>query len=273
MERRPDLEVELSRGYYSETTDYINGHPASGILSVQEGQESAVLVPESESVTLPTKGRQMVPIKPPLGVTTVDFKNALIAAYMQYTTDGEVTAEKINELTGIDRDRAAVIIATPEFQYACQTRGVALTKTKQFLTQEQDLALQILLDPSDGLTFQKKLRKAGISMTKFRAWMRQPLFKRYFESATEDLHRQNEIALLQLERLVGEGDLKAIQFKFEMNNRYNPRQQQAIDVLVIMNQVLETLARHVQDPQVLMAVAEEMKQIAEQNNVTKQIEG
>lgn len=277
-ERDPNMEVPIGVNVESDTpiSDSTNP-PLSGVRPYEEGGLSALLVPQVEGSTgTPTRGRAMVPVRVPPGYSLIDFRNCVVSAYMQFVTEGTINHRELSLHTGISQDRAAAIMGTPEFKYACSIRGITLPQERQGLTTEQDLFLQVLLDPSDGLTLQKKMRKAGVSMTKYRAWMKNPIFKQYVDNVSEQLLAENHTALVQLERLVGEGDLRAIQFKLEMNNRYNPRREATIDMLMVMNHIMEILAKHVNDPQVLMAVAGEMKELAESasnGQAPKQLEG
>lgn len=274
IERKPDLEVPLGFVPEVNTDPPVSPTiPLSGVQPYESEGVSALLVPPGG---LPTRGRAMVPVRVPPGYSLLDFRNCVVSAYMQFVQEGVVKHEALALHTGMSNTQAAAIMGTPEFVYACQVRGIELGGHKPGLTTEQDLFLQVLLDPSDGLTLQKKMKKAGVSMTKYRAWMKNPVFKQYVDNVSEQLLAENHVALVQLERLVGEGDLRAIQFKLEMNNRYNPRREATIDMLMVMNHIMEILAKHVNDPQVLMAVAGEMKELAEaasNGQAPKQLEG
>lgn len=238
----------------------------SGIL-VGKDDPRLLLVPEQSpdelAQGLPNRGKRILPIRIPDSCTPKEFRAAVIGTYAEYTLEGTVTLEGVSKHSGITKARLQHVMATPEYRKAAEARGVLLSREATGLSEAQDLALMVLLDPFDGLTMAQKLRKAGISNPTYRAWMRNPLFAEQMRRGAEQiLHSSNE-AVVQLARKASDGDLGAIKFLFEVNGKYNPRERQAVDILVIMNKILESLARNVRDPAALEAVALDMREIAE----------
>ena len=253
-------------------------HPLSGVLVGAGGANGTVLVPSVTPLELNTSatsnGKKMVAISVPIGVDALEFRIAVAAAYMQYIAEGTVTFAGISERSKLSENRAALILTTPEFKTACTIRGMVLTGSTG-MSVEQDYALQIILDPSDGLTFGRKLAKAGISNSKWQAWLKNPLIKQHYQRVSEGLLADSTPAILGLVGRVAEGDLAAIKFQLELNNRYNPNKQNQIDVLTIMNRIMEVLAIHVTDRDELIAIASKMKEIGEAAGLTahRTIEG
>jgi hypothetical protein len=54
----------------------------------------------------------------------------------------------------------------------------------------------------------------------------------------------------------------AIKFYYEVTGRYNPRLQVDVNVDSVMNRVVEIIQKHVRDPQVLMAIADDLEDLA-----------
>lgn len=240
-------------------------HPASGVQVAAGGPNGAVLVPsltaEETSRGISSNGKKMVPIKVPENLDAGEFRRALAAAYMEYIVEGSVTLDGIVTRSGLSVQRAGLIASAPEFRTALAVRGVVTTPNAG-ITPEQDYALQIILDTTDGLTFGRKLKKAGISNSTWQAWLKNPLIASHFQRATDQLFNDSRPGMLQVVAKAGEGDLAAIKFMWEVNGRHNPNQQATVDVAIIMNKIMELLAVNV-EPNVLAKVAMGLREIGE----------
>lgn len=210
------------------------------------------------------------PVLVPENIDPYEFRKCVISAYAQWLIEGQITLDGVSRRALLPAETCRVALGAPQTAEALSYRGVNLG-TSAGLTEKQDLLLQILGDPFDGLTMQQKLKKAGVTNTQYQAWLKQPIFSEQFRAITDQLHNRSEEAMLQLQRKAGEGDLPSIKFLFEMNGRYNPNQQRTMDAMVIVSRVLESISRHVKDPEILAAVASDMRQLAVEANI--QIEG
>lgn len=216
---------------------------------------------ELEKGTPPT-GKLLKRVKIPEGVSPEFFKDSLAGAYMSYLLDGQVTVDGITQRTGRQEHATRKLLAAPEFQEAMKARGIVAAGSSG-LTSEQDYALQIILDPYDNLPMRRKLEKAKVSNSKFQAWMKNPLFSAHVDRMAEQITANSSTALIQLANKVGEGDMTAIKYQLELNGRYAPGEQRTIDVMVIMQQMMEVIARNITDQGTLARIAGEMRQIAE----------
>lgn len=245
--------------------DAARRHPLSGIEQGQEGARAVLLVPqvtpEDTARGISSNGKRMVQIAVPENVSPGEFRSALAAAYMEYVISGSVTVAGVSERSSLNTNRISLIFAAPEFKTALQVRGVVTTPNAG-ITAEQDYALQIVLDTSDGLTFGRKLQKAGVSNSKWQAWLKNPLFASHYQRVSDGLLNDNKPGMIQLAMKAGEGDLAAIKFMWEVNRFHNPQVQQQVDVMVMMNRIMEVLARNV-EPAQLAKIATEMREIGE----------
>lgn len=235
---------------------------------------NTVLVPHMSNEELennmPSRGKGMVPVTPPEGVSIKTFYNLLSNSYALYVTEGNYDNDKLQQRTGLAPGTISRVLASPEFKRALSLRGVVPNATG--LTREQDLVLLVLSDPSDNKTLSQKLKSCGVSYATYRGWMKQPVFKAQMDAMTESTLSDNSQALVQLEKLAGQGDLAAIKFKLELSGRYDPNRQQNIDVVAMMGLLFEIVARNVKDPEALATIGEEMQQVALKLNVgTSQI--
>ncbi len=223
-----------------------------------------VLVPqltyEETERNVPARGKNMVAVRVPEGVTTTAFYNLLSNSYALYLTTGTYSREVLQIRTGMQPGIISKVLASQEFKRALELRGVVPSASG--LTTEQDYVLLNLTNPSDGKTLQQKLKAAGVSYTKYQAWMKQPVFRAQIDSMTQGILHDNMPAIVQLSRLAGQGDLGAIKYQLELNGTYDPNKQQSIDILALMSAILEIISKHVQDREVLSSVAGDMGELA-----------
>lgn len=237
----------------------------------KDGKE--ILVPESTAdetaSNTPTYSKPLVRVRIPAGVPGEVFRNCLSAAYHGYLRHGKVSAEDIQEATLYPIGKVSQVINSAEFKYALTVRGIP-SNGYTGLTAEMDHFLLILLDPTDNLTMGQKLKKGGVTNTKYRAWMKNPAFARQVNAASESLIASSHEALVQLSGLVGKGNLPAIKYQLEMNNRYNPAKEQALDAAQFAAALTEVVMRVVKDPVMLQEIADGMAGVAERSMKTIQ---
>lgn len=208
-----------------------------------------------------TWGKPLVRIEPPKGTSIYMFRDVLAGAYHTYLNGDAITPDNVAKITGIVKGNVAKVLASPEMKFALKARGVVVDGLVG-LTHEQDMFLQVLMDHTDGLTLQKKLKKAGISNAKYQSFLRNPAFKRQVDNLGESLIANKHEALMAIAAKVGQGDLKAAQLQLEINERYNPRKEQTFDAYVIMQSMFEIMSRHIRDPDTLKAIAADMRSLA-----------
>lgn len=202
----------------------------------------------------------------PEGVKPVEFKRAVIAAYAAYTISGQVLFEDLRQRSNISAATLRKICATPEFRAACRARGVELDPSMG-LDARQDLLLLVLRDTADGLTLAQKLKRAGVSNAEYQAWLKHPVFAQQYAALMRQLQESTDDAMVQLHGKANSGDVNAIKFLFEVTGRYNPNDRQAVNAMAILQAVLESLSRHVRDPEVLAAVAGDLRDLAERYSI------
>lgn len=252
-----------------ELTDRLSAEPPKEEGFIQnsgiETDGNAVLVPvmtedDNANNVAPT-GKRMARISTPNGVGIDVFRRALGNAYAQYRLTGAYTPEHISESCGISTAKAATIVGSPEFRTAMRARGAYTDSTG--LTSEQDIALIVLTDPTDGRTLQQKLKSLGITFATFAAWKKQPTFAKYYNGTINEILNDNSDSLMVVEQLGLSGNLSAIQYKHLLNGFYNPKQQDNVDLMAFITTVFDVLSRHVKDGEVLKAIASDLKGVIE----------
>lgn len=215
-------------------------------------------------------GKKMRAFSVPEGVAPSDFRNSIAVIWMEYQVSGRLITAPVEIAEKLDLEIIYVekIMKAPQFKLALEARGLPVGGKALGLTYEQAMALQIILDPSDGLTLQKKLKKAGVSATRYRTWMRNPNFRHHVEEVAGNLiHEHLPDMMVQLVGKATEGDLNAIKYSFEVSGRHDPaanaRRQGNIDVMVVLSRMQEIIQRHVKDPETVLAIAEDFRLLAE----------
>lgn len=163
--------------------------------------------------------------------------------------------------------KIARVIATPEFRKAMQNRGVNWSSKSAGITPEQSFALSILTDPTAG-SFQVRLRKAGITYTKWQAWLRQPLFSQAFTAITEGSLKDNVGAVhTALVKKATDGDVRAMEFFYQISGRFDPAREQNMNMQAIILQLIEVLTKRLgNQPELLEVIGADIESILEQGN-------
>lgn len=231
-------------------------------------------VPMTESPLENTRGKKMVPVTIPSGVSAGLFKKVVSAAYRVYLEQGRLPLDEIARISGVDKNRVTYLSQQQEFAYALAVRGIDAENTSG-LTAEQDAALLILTDTTSNKTWNQRMRAAGLSPAKFNAWMKNPTFSRALSTVSEAIANNHNVALVELGRKAGDGDLKAIQMQLAVSGRYDPAQQSTVDALVLVNKMMEVLTKHLSGhPDLLMAISKDMRVIGQEvSQVNRQIGG
>lgn len=249
----------------------IEADPDREFYSGLEVRDGAVTLPDMRDTELgflsSTVGKRMVPIRPPGNTSARQFRDALAAAYQYYLAHGKLASSqeiyKAGYVSGgISQSGFTRIYDSPQFREACNIRGME-HKPGTGLTYEQDVLIQILMDGSDGLTLQQKLKKAKVPMSRYRAWLKSRRFREQVEFLGRDtLYEHIPDMMVQLTNKAVSGDLQAIKFAFEVTGEHDPTQKNNVNVLHVMQNMMEIIQRHVTDPNQLRAIAGEMGAVA-----------
>ena len=152
-------------------------------------------------------------------------------------------------------------------------RGINIDPaSRDALTPEQIACAQVVLDFSDARPIKKKLTDLGISTQKYNNYLRMPAFQDYLKQRAElllgDTMHVAHTALLQK---VEKGDVNAIKLYYEVTGRHTPSQPNQINVDTVLITVLEAIQRHVKDPLILRAIANEIGAISAPETVPGEI--
>lgn len=196
--------------------------------------------------------------KVPEGVERETFQNICSAAYTAYLGLGGnlPNLDDVKRYSNAQKRTIAKVMDTDEFASVLKSRGINWDKTRG-LTTKQHLAISVITDPHDRRTFAKKLASIGATSVEYRAWMKQPLFKRKVEDTAEKMLGENVSQVHNA--LVGKattGDTRAIQLYYELTGRHDPASKQVADMQVIIGLLLEIITKNVTDISALTRINE-----------------
>lgn len=197
----------------------------------------------------------------PEGFQPEMFRHIVAAVDLLYSRNGVIPTVKevADSWAKFDRAVVARAMGTAEIKQALSLRGVEWD-SKQGLTSEQMMALKILQNPADGRSTQAKLATVGISMARYRAWMRNPLFKQLMsEQAELNLGDAEQMALNRIISNAEAGDQKAAEKILEMTGRWNPQAQEVQNAKQVVLTVIEAVQKHVTDKDVLRSIMSEIE--------------
>lgn len=195
--------------------------------------------------------------------------------WMQFITDLEYTywdrgeylsSQDMAELYSLKLDEAEALLlkANP----VLEKRGLPPTTRKTLFKDQFDpmfiLAVNKLSDPMDKRSNAVKLKDLGLSTKSFQAYLKLEKNRSYYERRLSEAFETTEYsAKTSLMRNIESGDLNSIKYFHEYTGRFNSTDSTAFNFFVVLQKVMEILARHV-DQKVLDVIAGEFeKEISE----------
>lgn len=147
----------------------------------------------------------------------------------------------------------------PVFIEALSNRGITMPADGTIpdeLTAEQIAAVSLILDYSDKRSHNTKLRSLGLSPTKWAGWLKNPVFKTYLHNlSTRNLDDALHVAHEGLLKATERGDVNAIKYYMELTGRFSEDAGQQQNFKVMIQRIIESIQRHVKDPDVIRLLA------------------
>ncbi len=156
------------------------------------------------------------------------------------------------------------------FKASLESRGITVNydPNKQLrdvttLTARQMAAASVMMNLVDRRSNEKKLRDLGISTEEWTNWTQDARFTEYLRERSEVMINNSvHEAHIGLMRGVNQGNTASIKLYYELTGRYNPNEENNVNIRMVIGRVLEAIQKHIRDPEVLNALAVEMSQIA-----------
>ena len=195
------------------------------------------------------------------------------AAFMVWLTQSRIPMPDELKVTGLRIDVIKKIMANEEYKKALLARGVPMDAMHD-LTAEQLLTVQVVTNVTDKRDLKTKLKSVGVTFPQYRAWLKQPRFAGYMNSITEGLltDHTGDLHTVLMERAL-RGDLNAIKYAHELSGRHDPNRQKVLDLERIVGSLLDSILRHVTDPDKLRAIEADFRVILAGVTAPAQIEG
>lgn len=104
-----------------------------------------------------------------------------------------------------------------------------------------------------------KLAELGVSLAQYRKWLKLPHFSEYLRKRASELFGASaHLSFNNVLSNVDAGDLNAAKFHLELLGLYTPRAEINVSLTLVLQRVVEVIARNVKDPEQLEAIANEL---------------
>lgn len=146
-------------------------------------------------------------------------------------------------------------------------RGIPFPDPGEKFSQRQMAAAASMLAYTDRRSDEKKLRDIGVTPREWAGWLQDEEFASYLRDRSEKMaeHSIHE-AHLGIIRGVRSGNINSIKLMLEMQGRYNPAQEDQINVRLILHKFIEVIQKHVADPLTLHQIARDLSAVATQES-------
>jgi hypothetical protein len=136
------------------------------------------------------------------------------------------------------------------------------------LSDIQLAAASVVLNPLDRRSISDKLKPLGVSIGQYNHWKKNPSFKRYLEQQGSELFADHMPEVdAALVNQAATGNIRATKLLYEVSGRYRPGVANDIDnIKLLIIRLTEVLQKHVKDPIVLQAIAEDIQEITSIGN-------
>lgn len=154
-------------------------------------------------------------------------------------------------------EQVNLLNASPFWQKSCERRGIRFNPVAG-LDVRQVAAISLITNFSDRRSIPAKCAALNITEEELNGWYADPLFKAELAERT-DAVMSNSFPEVQasLIRQIQKGNFPAIKFYYEITGRAQTPEQ--INLKVAILKLQEAVQKHVKDPEVLSAIANELR--------------
>lgn len=104
-----------------------------------------------------------------------------------------------------------------------------------------------------------KLESLGVTSSEYYAWLKSAAYRDFVsEMADQALENVKPEAMVAFAQLLRNGNVRALQMYFQMTGALEGENEVVKNLKVTLSRVVEAVARHVQNPEVLQAISEEI---------------
>lgn len=162
---------------------------------------------------------------------------------------------------GFTQDQVNVLNSHKFWLNCLDRRGIARPdRDKSYLTERQIAAVAVLTNFSDPRNPVARIAELGIGELELQGWYSNPAFTNYLKTRAEDVFENvSPVATVELARLIQKGNFPAIKFYYEITGQ--AQSQETIDVKKALQVIIEAVQKHVKDPELLQAIANEVQAV------------
>lgn len=178
----------------------------------------------------------------------------------------------ISSKVGHPQEVVVEAISDPQMKAALDRRGITYLDADR-LTAQQIACINLLLNVSDRRDIKEKLKALGIPQTTYYGWKKQSHFMKAYKDAGEKLFGETQVEVnAALVKSALSGDMKAIEYYNKVSGRFNDRRDQQVDLRRVMYSMMESIQKHIQNPETLRAIAYDFEQAMQRENIVGEIE-
>ncbi len=154
------------------------------------------------------------------------------------------------------QEQVELLNQSPFWLKSLERRGIAAPVAEE-LSDKQIAAISLITNFSDRRTIPVKLGAIGVTEEQINGWYQNPQFKAALAARTDSvLENAHPEVQAQLIRQIQKGNFQAIKFYYEVTGR--AQSQETINLKMAMQQMLEVIQKHVKDPAILSAIANDI---------------
>lgn len=169
------------------------------------------------------------------------------------------TVEEVAEELDIKYTAVNYYLQRAPVKAGLKRRGIPYEQhSRENLTATQVAVAVTMSNFADTRPNEVKLDQMGVNPSQYYAWLNDPQFKEMVEHlADQNMNNIRPTAIGELTKKINSGDWNAVKFYLEttgaLQNNDAPQSEQLIMMFV------EIIQRHVKDPEVIMAIAKDVK--------------
>ena len=164
--------------------------------------------------------------------------------------------EELHQKFGLTETQLLQLHNSKYYKNCLELRGI--TREVGDLSPRQVAAITLITNFSDTRSTETKMASIGVSTEELNGWYSNPVFQRELASRADSiLDNIFPEAQAQLARQIKQGNFPALKFYYEITGR--AQSPETVNVKLAMMRLIEIVQKHVQDPETLAAIANEMR--------------
>lgn len=216
-------------------------------------------------LVLPSPPGALKPVKNkfPKGPIGPQFVNKFMPWFERFWHENKRYPSDTDIITqfGFSTQQVLVLNNSKFWLQSLDRRGIARPGSERDkLSSKQIAAVAIMSNFSDRRPVEARLAEINVSQEELQGWMSNPDFKNYFHNRAQDtFDNVAPVATVALAKQIERGNFQAIKFYYEITGQ--AQSPEAVNVRQAMNVLIEAVQKHVKDPAVLDAIANEVQSV------------